>query len=76
VHRERLHRFAPKDQGCWIDITAVLAAIHETLEDAGVSERFALHADGGEIGLFMLANSAALKNASREIDLPLMEGFA
>jgi hypothetical protein len=46
------------------------------LEDAGVSERFVLHADSGEIGLSMFANPTALKNASREIELPLMEGFA
>jgi hypothetical protein len=76
IHREKLYRFAPKDQGRWLDITAVLAAIHKALDDAGVSERFVPHAESGEIGLFMFANPAALKNASREIALPLMEGLA
>lgn len=76
IHREKLYRFAPKDQARWTDIRAVLAAIHKALADAGVSERFVPHAESGEIGLFMFANPVALKNASREIDLPLKEGFA
>jgi hypothetical protein len=71
IHGQRLYRFEPKDQARWVDIKAVLDAIHKALEDAGVSERFVPHADSGEIGLFMFANPAALKNASREIDLAL-----
>ncbi len=76
IHRGKLYRFAPKDQGRWIDIMAVLKAIHKTLEDAGVSERFAPLAESCEIGVFLFANPAALKNASRDVDLKLMEGFA
>jgi hypothetical protein len=76
IHGENLYRFAPKDQGRWIDIIAVLNVIDKALEDAGVSERFIPHADSGEMGLFIFAYPAALKNASRELDLPLKEGFA
>jgi hypothetical protein len=50
IHRENLYRFAPKDQGRWIDITAVLAAIYKAWEDAGVSERFVPHAEGARSG--------------------------
>ena len=76
IHREKVYRFAPKDQGRWIDIVTVLGAIHKALGDAGVIERFVPHAQSGEMALFMFANPAALKSASIEIDLPLKEGFA
>ena len=76
IHGEKLYRFAPKDRGRWVDIKAVLSAIHKALADAGVNERFVPHADSGEMGVLMFANPAALKNASREVELPLMEGFA
>lgn len=40
-----------------------------------VSERLVPHAESGKIGLFMFASPAALKNASREIDLRRGDGF-
>jgi hypothetical protein len=41
----------------------------------GYGERFVPYAENGEIGLFMFANPAVLKNVSREIELAPNWGF-
>jgi hypothetical protein len=75
VHGGKLYRFAPKDQGRWTDIFAVVKAIHRALQDSEVTEQFVPLADTGEMGLFIFGKPDAIRKAAQEFDLPLRDDF-